>query len=221
MTNEFELCAVARTPDHAFAIEARPAKRAWMARIAALAIAAASLSSLGCGARWRVVSQTNPDPFVGATRFAVAPIDFSGLYVGRKSEGEYLSEKTPEQRASFAADKDAMTEMFGRKLAARSAELGLELGPAAAMTDAPFVIQAAVSDLEPGFYVGVASAPSTVQMVVRITTPDGRILDEIATQHSTSAGITTAASGTRLRRDGEALGAITAEYLKTRVAPGS
>ena len=202
-------------PNHGTGAPRRVTRRS---ALGMLALAAAAVTMLGCGVPWRVVTQAAPDPFVGQRRFAVAPIDFSGLYVGQKSEGEYLAGKKPEQQASFAEDKDAMTEEFGKALERSGADEGLEIFPAAARADAAFVIHASVQDLEPGFYVGVASEPSTVRMVVRFTTPDGKLLDEIWTSHSTSAGMLTAASGTRLRRDGAALGAITAKYLKRRVA---
>jgi len=54
-------------------------------------------------------------------------------------------------------------------------------------------------------------------MKVQITTPDGKVIDEIQIQHSSPPQMTSPAVGNRLRKDGEALGAITASYLKVRV----
>jgi len=193
--------------------------------LSSLVVAAALL---GCAPTWHVVVQAAPDPFLGQKKFSVLPINFGGLHVGGKTEEQYLSEKTEKQRASFAEDKAAFNEKFTSELLAHGRDAGVEIALATGPGDAPFMIQPSVGFLEPGFYVGVASAPSRVEMSVKITTPDGKVLDEILLEHGTDSrsgfsvgGISlNPSSGGRLRKDGEALGKIIAKYVQTRVAPG-
>jgi hypothetical protein len=183
------------------------------------AAALLSLSAAGCAPAWQVVRQAQPDPFINQRRFAVLPIDFTGLTIGEKSEAQYLAEKEPDTRASFQGDKVGMNEEFAKALIATARDEGIEVVMATGPADAPFLVRPSVSWIEPGFYVGVASAPSRVAMMVRITTPDGRILDEVAMAHGTQSGLFNPSTGQRLRSDGAGLGRIVAQYLKSRVAP--
>jgi len=185
----------------------------------AVALCTAALGLVGCGPRWRIVAQAVPDPFLNQRRFSVLPIDFTGLYVGNKSEAEYLSGKEPEAQQSFIEDKRAMNEQYLQALIAAAGEAGIEVVPATGPASAPFMIRPMIGFLEGGFYTYVANASSQVDMTVRITAPDGQVLDEIAMTHRTAATITNPSSGGRLRDDAEALGEITAKYLRTRVAP--
>jgi hypothetical protein len=187
----------------------------------------AGATLVGCGPSWQVIVQAAPSPFLGQRRFAVQPIDFSGLHVGSKPEPVYLSEKDPKQQASFAEDKAALNDRFLEQLRVTAAEAGVEVVPATGPGDAPFTIRPAVPFLEPGFYVGVAAASSHVEMNVRIVAPDGRILDEVAFAHGTSPNSGVAirgfaipknpSSGGRLRSDGEGLGKLVGLYLQARV----
>jgi hypothetical protein len=120
----------------------------------------------------------------------------------------------------------ALNEKFIEHLIARGHEVGLEFYPATGPADGPFVVRPHVRFIEPGFYAGVAGAPSEVQMEVRITTPDGAVLDEVALIHDTSpfSGARVGgfaipaypASGNRLRKDGEELGKLVAKYVHIR-----
>jgi hypothetical protein len=184
--------------------------------LSAIVVTAASTALAGCGPSWLIHLQATPDPFVNQKAFAVLPIDYAGLTIGDKPEPEYLAGKTPDQQESFKTDKAALNEEFLRELSQHADEQGVHVVPATGPDSAPFLIHPSVAWLEPGYYVGVASRPSEVRMLVRITTPDGKVLDEIAIK-SNSRGF---ASGTRLRNDGNVLGRIAAAYLKTRVAPG-
>ena len=185
----------------------------------AVTVALFSLALIGCGPPWVVVMQTTPDPFVNQSKFSVLPIDFTGLEIGEKPEGLYLSEKTPEQRESFLADKAGMNEEFTKALIGKAREFGLDVVLATGPNDAPFQIRASVAWIEPGFFTGFVNAPSQVRMKLRLMTPDGRVLDEIGMNHHTDASLFAAASGSRLRKDGEGLGAWSARYLGERVHP--
>lgn len=185
----------------------------------AITITALALGAVGCGPPWQIVVQAASDPFLGQGKFVVAPIDFTGLHIGEKSEAEYISGKDDKQAASFAEDKVGINEAFTRGLIDKAHSDGIQIDLATGPQDGPFVIRASVQFVEPGFYAYVASKPSAVEMDVKITTPDGRILDEIALTHRTAATLTNPSSGGRLRDDGHALGVIVARYIHSRVAP--
>jgi hypothetical protein len=184
-----------------------------------LAVALFAFALTGCGPKWIVVAQAAPNPFVNQSRFSVLPVDFRGLEIGDKPEAVYLAEKSEEQRQSFLGDKAGMNEEFTASLIKQARELGLDVVLATGPNDAPFQIRPSVAWLEPGWYIGIMSAPSQVKMRLQIVLPDGRVLDEILMKHATPGNITTAASGTRLRSDGKGLGALTATYLSSRVHP--
>lgn len=87
--------------------------------------------------------------------------------------------------------------------------------PATGPNAAPFLIHVKVDWVEPGFYVGVASAPAQVKYEVQITLPDGRPLDAIMVQPAGGGFSTTQ----RLSACGELGGKIVAKYLSERSAP--
>jgi hypothetical protein len=190
-----------------------------------LAALVAGAALTGCAPLWQVHLQAVPNPFAGQHKFAVLPIDYAGLMVGSKSETQYLSEKDSKQQASFQEDKLALNEKFVGELMAHAKSAGVDVALATGPADAPFLVRPSVRFIEPGFYVGVASAPSRVEMTVQITTPDGKILDELVIVHGTDSrsgfsigGISlNPSSGGRLRSDGEAMGKIMAKYIGLRV----
>lgn len=173
----------------------------------------------GCGANVAVIRQAEPNPFVGSPRFQVAPLETKGLLVGEMSEEQYLASKDEAQRASFQEDKAAMAERFQAGFAEAVSDAGL-----AVANDAPFVVRPRLVFVEPGFYAVLASAPSQARMRVAITTPDGKVLDEIELAHSTDSksgmsvgGISTnPSSGGRLRDDAAAIGEAVGAYLAER-----
>jgi hypothetical protein len=192
-----------------------------MNRRSLLAVGLASLALLATGCRnsWRVVAEAHPDPFIGQRNFGLVPIDYTNLHVGTKSEAQYLSEKAPENQQSFQIDKEALNEEFARSLIDIVRDDGINIVLASGPGDAPFTIRPFVTSIEPGFYAYIANKPSYVEMALRITTPDGAILDEILLEHSTPATLTNPSSGGRLRADGSGLGKTVARYLLTRVKP--
>jgi hypothetical protein len=195
-----------------------------------LALAAASFL-LGCGPKWRVVSQAHPNPLRTQGSFAVLPVDYAGLHIGDKSEAEYLAGKTDKQSDSFAADKKALADEFAAALIAQAAKEGITVVLATGPASAPFQIRPRVQFIEPGFFVGVASGSSQVVMDLKITAPDGRVIDQIEVAHSSNSasGVsiggfqipTDPSSGGRLRKDGKGIGEIVAKYLAFRVGGGS
>lgn len=177
--------------------------------LAALAVLA------GCGPAWQVVAQAVPNPMLGKNGFAVMPIDFSGVRVGEKSEAEWLAEKDEGSRSSWDGDKRGMNEKFGATLIEEAAEDQVVVVPGPA--DKPFVVQAKATWVEPGFFAGVVSAPSELELHVRVTAPDGTLIDEIRVKTSQDASMYDPASGTRLRHCAERAGDVVAAYLAQRV----
>ncbi len=185
--------------------------------VLAAALAVAPVLLAGCGPKWIVLTQAAPNPLAGQTKFGLMPVDYAGLIVGEKSEAEYLASKDEESRGSWVGDKGGVDTEFGKRLMEKATESGITVVKATGPGDAPFMIRPKVEFIEPGIYTYVYNKASQVRMKVQITTPDGKVIDEIAIKHATPAGITNPAVGNRLRDDGEALGVITAGYLKFRV----
>jgi hypothetical protein len=184
--------------------------------VLAAALAAAPVLA-GCGPRWIVLTQASPNPLLNQNKFGLMPVDYTGLIVGEKSEAEYLASKDEETRASWAGDKSGIDTEFGKVLGEKAQGTGISVVKATGPGDAPFMIRPKVEFIEPGIYTYVFNKASQVRMKVQITTPDGKVIDEIAIKHGTPASITNPAVGNRLRDDGEALGAIMAQYLQFRV----
>src|SRR4051812_22531117 len=93
----------------------------------AIGFAALALASTGCGPAWRVVTEAVPDPFYGQRKFAVLPIDYTGLRVGTKSEADYLAGKDDKQQESFAGDKDGINDEFTKVLISSAHDQGIEI----------------------------------------------------------------------------------------------
>lgn len=191
-----------------------PAMRSLSARVMALSI---PLSLVGCGPPWTVLVAAEPSPMAGQTKFAILPVAMPNLQVGDGSEAEHIADMDAEQRASFEQDKRTINEEYTRNVIEAAREAGITVVPATGPNLAPFEIRPEVTFLEPGYYVGVSSGPSQVNMVVRITRPDGGILDEVLMSHSTAGSLTNPSSTNRLTDDAEALGDVTVEYLQTRI----
>jgi hypothetical protein len=185
----------------------------------------------GCSPPWAIIQQTTPNPFVNQRRFAVAPTDFTGLRVGAKSEAEYLAGKDEKQQQSFQTDKLGANEEFTKALINRAHDVGIEIVLATGPSDAPFVIRPSMTYFEPGFYAGVVAAPSRLDMNVKITTADGKLLDEILMTHmsqaatmnqgliSALASIDKMSSGGRIRADAAWIGKTGGKYIESRVSP--
>ncbi|KYF89706.1 hypothetical protein BE20_19815 [Sorangium cellulosum] len=195
--------------------------------IAAALLGAAAL--VGCAPSWRVVTQASPAPFVGQRYFALMPIDFVGLQIIDQSEDRYLASKDGDDYQRFMADKDSINEEFAKALVEDAKEEGIEVAEAAGTTSAPFVLKPYVGYMNPGFYAVVSSAPSQIRLTLRITTRDGKVLDEVQFSSRTPSPIPNTAlsaadadkltMGGRWREDARVIGAYAARYLASRVDP--
>ncbi len=176
-----------------------------------------ALLLVGCGPRWRVISQAQPNPLAGKTEFVVMPIDYTGLHVGDKTEEEYISEKKDKTAERFAQDKVDMNDIFIGNLTASAKSGGVKVRPAAGEVTT-YVIKPHIGFMEPGFYAVVASAPSHVVLKLKIEDKDGKVIDEVEIEHKTSpSNWGNVAAGSRYRQDAEVIGDIAGQYLLSRV----
>jgi hypothetical protein len=190
----------------------RDRARGLLGFLALLVLAAASMA---CGPRWTVIQQTVPDPFVNQRLFFIEPVHADNIAVGDIPEAAYLAEKTPEQRESWQADKLDMITHYAEGLIADGEGLDFPTQP----SPSTFIVRAIVEFVEPGFYAYVAAHPTEVGMRVEILAPTGQPLDVIRIHSVIPAGMTNAASGTRMRQAAQDAGRVTADYLKSRVSP--
>ena len=181
------------------------------------ALLLAGILALACGAcvpAWTVIRQAAaPNPLMGQTAVAAAPLSFDGLYVGEKTEQQYQAEKSAEQQQSWQTDKVEMAQNFLAELRDRSQGL-VTVGPGAGKHS----VRARVLFIEPGFYAYVAAHPTEVVMRLEVLSPAGAVLDEIEVRIAVEATLVTPSSGGRLRQAGRRLGAVAADYLLQRVA---
>jgi len=178
--------------------------------------AAILLTFTGCGPRWTAVRQTAPNPFLGQTRFSVVPIDYSNLVISGKPEATYVAGMDAKLQEAFAADKAGINQQFVKELTTEAKYEGINVTPAAEAVGVPFVIRPYIPTMMAGNFGGIAA----VAMKVQITTPDGRVLDEIGMQPPpANQGLFNGYTGEQLWKWGLAFGDIVTDYLKKRVHP--
>lgn len=166
-----------------------------------------ALVLMGCGPRWHVVSQAAPNPMSASSKFFVEPLHFENLIVGGKNEDAYQATKSPEQQASWKADKDGMAAEFANGYSDARDAVGVANSPAGAFTVRPHI-----TFIEPGFDAVVASRPAEVRINVQILNEQNVTVDEF----TISAQATGFASGSRVRVAAKDLGVVTARYVKAR-----
>src|SRR3990172_1653238 len=142
-------------------------------RVSLFAPVVAAFGLLGCGPSWTVVRQASPNPFVSNRQWGIHPMDYRDLRVGSGAEAQHLADKSPEQIASWEADKAAIDGEFRRTLT-RGAAVSLT-----APGGTPFTIAPRITYIEPGFYALVAAQATEVNLTLRILDAQGAVLDEI------------------------------------------
>ena len=187
-----------------------------MLSLRVLTFAMFGLLMLGCGPRWAIVAQANPDPLVGAQTFYVEPVHFDPPFVGGKLETEYLAGKSPDQRDSWNVDKSETSSRYASSLISALGEppaIRFIVQPAPGV----FIVRPIIQFIEPGFYAGLVAAPTEVHMRVQILSSEGGIIDEIAIRSVIGSSLIYPSSGGRMRAAGEDLAQVTAEYIRKRV----
>jgi hypothetical protein len=169
-----------------------------------------TITLAGCGPKWVVVKQASPNPMTASSKFKIekAVLD-PNFHVGDKTEKEWMGPKEAETQQKWEGDKVAMSEKFtdgfmGEKeslLVANAAGAGI------------FAVRARYVQYDPGYYVGVSSAPTSLDADVEFLDANGAIVDVIRI-HVKQGGFS---AGEGARRCASEIGAISAKYLKQRV----
>lgn len=164
----------------------------------------------GCGPKWVVVKQANPNPMTATSAYRVDKAVFDpNFHVGDKTEQQWMADKKPETRDNWDGDKVAMSEKFINGFVNERDKLQMAATDGAGI----FSIRARFVQYEPGFYVGVASAPTRLEADIDFLDGNGVVLDTIRV-HAQHGGFS---PGEGARSCAEQLGAISAKYLKQRV----
>lgn len=177
------------------------------------------LGMVGCVPRWVIRQQAVPNPLLNQHKFSLEGMHWEQLRIGGKTEAEYLGGKDADQAASFQSDKRTFEERFVASLSGGAQ--GVQFVPAPPGEAGAFIVRAAVTFFEPGYYVGVAARDSEADVTVQVFSPDGKIVDEITIHSRIAATMTSPSSGDRMRKCGNDLGGVTAKYISSRVNPGS
>lgn len=184
-------------------------KTAFSSVVLVLALAL-SLVLSGCGPKWVVVKQASPNPMTATSSFRVEKAVFDpNFHVGNKTEQEWMSEKKPETKDNWDGDKVAMVEKFTDGFVGEREKLLMAATSGAGI----FSVRARFVQYEPGFFVGVASAPAQLEADIDFLDGNGAVLDTIRV-HARYGGFS---PGEGARHCAEELGAISAKYLKKRV----
>ncbi len=173
---------------------------------------------VGCAPPWQVVRMAEPNPFLGKTAYVTEALHFEQLSVGGKPDAIYTQGKTPEQQASWAADKAGMNDDFDKSLVEHSEGLTVAAAPAPPPPGA-FVVRPAVTFVEPGAVIGPYGGriKTEVDLAVQLLDPSGAtVLDEFTTRVWVDATIFNPSTGGRVRSASKHLGDIVARYLRNR-----
>jgi hypothetical protein len=177
--------------------------------LAPLALGAVVTLLAGCGARWTVVRQANPNPMTPDAPFFLTPPSLEGLRVGEKTEGEWMSEKDAETREKWEGDKAAMASVLVEGFdKGKGDEINRTQDPRAA-----FTIRTHFDHYEPGFYAGVVSGNGSIDATVDIFAPNGAPLDEFKV-HAEAGGFS---AGERARTCARQIGWTAGKYLRNRM----
>src|SRR5688572_972739 len=133
-----------------------------IARRAFVLLSLLVLALVGCGPRWVIRQQAQPNPLSGVRKFNLEGIHWEQLMVGSKSEAEYLAGKDAEQIKSFQGDKAGFQDRFVAQLLSRAQ--GIQLVPTPPGEPGQFTVRATVVQFEPGFYAAVAAQDTMVDI---------------------------------------------------------
>ncbi len=179
-----------------------------------LAMLVAALLVAGCFNRYTVIRQAMPNPFRGMHSFSIEPVHFESLQVGRMTEAEWLSRKTPEQQASYLSDRQAMTQRFVERMTTQYPGLEIIAGPPAGPH--AFVVRPILEFIEPGFYLGGMKVDTEARMRVQLLNQAGVVLDEFLTYTRVEANAFNPTTSGRLRTASDRLSDAAMQYLRDR-----
>lgn len=181
-----------------------------MKKALSLVLLLLAVALVGCGPKWVVVKQANPNPMTAASKFKVEKAILDPAFrVGDKTEAEWMSDKKGETKEHWEGDKVAMSEKFTDGFMAEKENLLIQNGAAGGV----FAVRAKYVQYDPGYYAVVSSAPTSLDADVEFLDDKGQVVDLIRI-HVKQGGFS---AGEGARRCATEIGAIAAKYLKQRV----
>ena len=181
-----------------------------MKTLLSLALLMLSVALAGCGPKWVVVKQATPNPMTATSKFKVdAPTFDPNFHVGNKTEAEWMGEKKAETKDKWDGDKVAMIEKFTDGFMAEKENILVSTAAGAGI----FGVRTKYVQYDPGYYIGISSAPTTLEADVDFLDSTGNVVDSIRI-HTKNSGFS---AGEGARRCATEIGQIAAKYLKQRV----
>ena len=172
---------------------------------------------------WKVVRQAVPNPFVGETRFHVAPIDYSDLMVQHRTEREFKADRDAEQNQRWDRDKQKVNATYRAETASEVSGIQILDAPAQGVP----TVRSRITNMHGGISLGLTSTAARIEMTVQLL-KNGQVMDEIliAQETSQSEGVSIGGIATsgytgsdRLGQTAEKLGEALADYLEERTSP--
>lgn len=156
------------------------------------------------------------DTFTGPASnctIAIKPLDFSDLMVGKKTEAQYLAEKSPEDASKFQSDKEQAAASFVAAAVTQAAPFASP-APDAKATWTGFVH---VTFWEPGYYIGISSRPAKMNLTYQIQDRSGKVVEQWSEHMTPSAGAFTASSSGRMQLGGRLAGEVFGRMLQRQL----
>jgi hypothetical protein len=176
-----------------------------------LSLATLAVAGAGCGPAWTVV-RSAPGKVTAQSRFAVLPVEYQDLKIGKKPEADWLAKKKPEQVRSWEADKLGIGSTYASKVTEGAYVRKLQVSAEPGARRGAVTIRPIVSFIEPGYYAGIAAAGAEIGARVQLA-DEGGVFEEIELKVGSGNAFST---GERVRMAAAELGRQTVLYLAGR-----
>ncbi len=135
----------------------------------------------GCSP-YSVVKQAAPNPFVGQSRFALLPFDWSGLSVEGQTEANWDKGNDDDMRREWVQDKQNAAHVFIQVLT-DSVSSRVQLYPSDALAPSGYSLKPMARELDVG---GLRPTRFTVRLQLLDST--GFVVDEASSTHKSKSG---------------------------------
>ncbi len=164
-----------------------------------------------CGKAYQVVKPSEGNPVAGNKKFAVLPLDWSGVKVDEQTEDAFLAAADADMKKEWPADKDEAAKEFERGAMEAATGGPVELAAATDPAAAPFAVKTHILDVATG---GVR--PTIITCSTQLTDGTGKVVEEISYTSAIQANLMAPTIGVRLNRAAEQCGTVVAGYLKDK-----
>ncbi|MDB4964997.1 MAG: uncharacterized protein JWN44_686 [Myxococcales bacterium] len=162
----------------------------------------------GCGGPKVAVRYEARRALLAQRRYAIEPVRFESMRVGRVAAAQWIARKSEAQRQRWAADQRLLSDTFAAHVAAR---VPIADGAGA------LIIRPIVDELEPGYYAYVASGRTHMVLRVQIIEPlSNQVVEELELRDAVNAHAWSAAAGPRMARAAANLGDRLGDFLRAR-----